>query len=410
MLLALPNIDIIGRALGQDGATIGIAIAVALTLDLSLNVSFNPTRSVIADVTPEGEKRTKGYAWMQTVSGTFGVLAYFIGASLGNHALIYLGAFLVFVFSIVPPLFITEPRFLNQADESSSQEQAPISLKEILVSLLPLYGYLIYGVYVIIAQLAHLKAEGNIIEYFCIGLTFLIGAYILFTAAKEDKDETEFQKILLAHSFTWWGIQTMFIYTFFFVKDKMGNQADDGLLNALLSILPIEISDPSDVSGVIVNITFLLLNLVGALLPALLLQPMANKIGKVKVHMLSIALMAAGYFLIYYRAASPTLLFIFILVVGIGWASTISLSFAIMSERVNQAKMGLYMGVFNLSVVLPQLVASFKMGEIVNNQPDKSIVFLISTLTLAISAVLWLFVKESQKGRAVTVSGGSGGH
>jgi len=53
MLLALPNIDVISTAMGIEGI-LGVAIAVALTLDLAINVSFNPTRSVIADVTPEG--------------------------------------------------------------------------------------------------------------------------------------------------------------------------------------------------------------------------------------------------------------------------------------------------------------------------------------------------------------------
>ncbi len=84
-----------------------------------------------------------------------------------------------------------------------------------------------------------------------------------------------------------------------------------------------------------------------------------------------------------------------IAIAGIGWASVVSLPFAIMSEKVNQSKMGLYMGIFNLSVVLPQLVASFKMGDVINNATNKSIVFAICAITLAISGVLWMFVKES---------------
>ena len=84
-------------------------------------------------------------------------------------------------------------------------------------------------------------------------------------------------------------------------------------------------------------------------------------------------------------------------VVGIGWASLVSLPFAIMSERVDQIKMGLYMGIFNLSVVLPQLVASFKMGEVVSAAQDKSVIFLICALCLAISGLLWLFVKNDKK-------------
>ncbi len=52
-LLALPNIGVIQASLGIDGV-LGVAIVVSLTIDLAINVSFNPTRSIIADVTPEG--------------------------------------------------------------------------------------------------------------------------------------------------------------------------------------------------------------------------------------------------------------------------------------------------------------------------------------------------------------------
>jgi len=95
MILALPNIGVIQEGLGLE-AVLGIAILVSMVLDLSINVSFNPTRSIIADVTPSGKPRTKGYTWMQTVSGTFGVLSYFIGAVFGNIELLYVGVFLVF--------------------------------------------------------------------------------------------------------------------------------------------------------------------------------------------------------------------------------------------------------------------------------------------------------------------------
>ena len=56
--------------------------------------------------------------------------------------------------------------------------------------------------------------------------------------------------------------------------------------------------------------------------------------------------------------------------------------------------MGLFMGLFNLAVVLPQLVASFGVGEAVSKASDKSLIFIVSTFTLAVSAVLWFMVKD----------------
>jgi len=119
MLLALPNLDIISASLGVGGI-LGVAIAVALTLDLAINVSFNPTRAIIADVTAAGDERTKGYTWMQSISGTFGVLAYAVGAVFDNYVLIYSGALLVLLFSVIPPLFISEPRELAPEDTTQA--------------------------------------------------------------------------------------------------------------------------------------------------------------------------------------------------------------------------------------------------------------------------------------------------
>jgi MFS family permease len=106
--------------------------------------------------------------------------------------------------------------------------------------------------------------------------------------------------------------------------------------------------------------------------------------------------MAAGYALIYFFGANIVTFFIAMTIVGMGWASLVSLPFAIMSERVDQSKMGLYMGIFNLSVVLPQLVASFKMGEVIGAAADKSVIFAICAVCLAISGLLWIFVKNNK--------------
>ena len=325
MLLALPNIGVISEALGFE-EVIGVAIAVALSLDLAINISFNPTRSVIADVTPEGDVRTKGYTWMQTISGFFGVVAYLIGAFISNYTLIYMGAALVFLFSVLPILFVKEPKELDQQNEVDAKKP------------------------------------------------------------RKETDLVQFIKICLAHAFTWIGVQTMFIYTFSYIKENiMGFATIETITEA-----------QNNEIGFITGISFAILNTVGFLLPALVLEPITKKIGRVKTHMLCIATMAIGYVLIILFGQSQEMLFILMAVVGIGWAAVVSLPFAIMSESVDQAKMGLYMGLFNLSVVIPQLVAS-SLGKFIDGQADKNMIFIVSAITLGISAVLWLFVKETRK-------------
>ena len=391
MLLALPNIDIISSSLGFDGI-LGVAIAVALTLDLAINISFNPTRSIIADVTPAGVERTKGYTWMQTISGTFGVLAYVIGAVWNNYLLIYIGVGLVFLLSVIPPLFIEEPRELKNSDSGdSSVQKSKTSFGEILNNIQPLWGFLIYAVYAIVGRMLNYHPENYYIELIC----FLITIYFILKVIlknvdalpKKEADLVGFKKVLAAHSFTWIGIQTMFVYMFAYVQYKVYGFTDGSLIDENTKIE----------MGRIVSISFLILNSVGALLPVLVLEPITEKIGRVKTHAICIATMAIGYAGILFFGFTPVVIYIMMGVLGIGWASTISLPFAIMSQKVDQAKMGLFMGLFNLAVVLPQLVASFGVGQAVSKTDDKSLIFIVSTFTLAVSAILWFMVREKKE-------------
>ena len=158
MLLALPSIDVISAALGLKGV-LGVAIVVVLSLDVAINVGFNPTRAIIADVTPEGNDRTRGFTWMQTVSGTISVGAYAIGAIFDNIVLIYVGAILVLLFTLFPPLLVEEPKTLGDQTPAKSDESVSRSFREILLSIQPLWGFLIYDIYAISLRLAGIHFE-----------------------------------------------------------------------------------------------------------------------------------------------------------------------------------------------------------------------------------------------------------
>ncbi|MBE0643567.1 MAG: MFS transporter [Bacteroidetes bacterium] len=325
MLIALPNIQRISDALGFEGI-LGVAIAVALTLDLAINISFNPTRSIIADVTPEGNPRTKGYTWMQTISGFFGVAAYAVGATLGNYTLIYSGAIVVLLFSLLPPLFITEPREA-EADGSEDMDDAEAS-----------------------------AASTGVLE----------------------TRWGQLWRIYFAHAFSWLGIQTMFVYIIAYINQKLNPASDFE-------------------SGQIISISFLILNTVGFILPVLVLEPLAERMGRVRVHLSAVAVMAAAYLGIVLFGKSSLILYVLMAFAGVGWAAVVSLPFAIMSENVKKGRMGFFMGVFNLSVVIPQLIVSLGLGILIQNAADKNIIFIIAAVSLAVSAGLWMLVAEPQR-------------
>ena len=215
---------------------------------------------------------------------------------------------------------------------------------------------------------------------------FILKSLLIKTDGKDksEKGIISFKKILAAHSFTWIGIQTMFVYMFAYVQFKVFGLDQNA-----------EISNQVKFQmGRIVTISFLIFNLVAAILPALVLEPISRKIGRVKTHFICIASMAVGYALMLFLGYSAYVIYVIMAILGIGWSSTISLPFAIMSQQIDQRRMGLFMGLFNLSVVLPQMVASFGVGQAVNAASDKSLIFIISTVTLGISAMLWTMIKE----------------
>ncbi|MCB9292148.1 MAG: MFS transporter [Lewinellaceae bacterium] len=388
-LLALPNLEIVSAALGIEGI-LGVAIAVALALDISINVGFNPTRSIIADVTPEGAKRTKGYTWMQTISGTFGMLAYVIGAITGKLFLIYFGAGLVLLFTIVPPFLVEEPRNFEGEDSGDGH-----SFREGFRAIKPLWGFLLYACYRVPVRVMEIEVGHHYMEMFCAALTvFLIAQSLLQSETGKPKRESGrigFQKVLAAHSFTWVGVQSMFIYMFSFLQFRFPDFSQEA-------------------NGRVIDIAFLILNGVAALFPALILEPVTRRIGRVTTHWICIAIMAIGYAGVWLLGTSPAMIYALMAVLGIGWAATVSLPFAIMSQKVDQSRMGLYMGLFNLSVVLPQLVASLGVGEFMGRVENKSVLFVICAVTLGISALSWMLVKEEQTGEGVEVLPGGGGH
>jgi maltose/moltooligosaccharide transporter len=390
MLLALPSIGVISARLGFDGI-LGVAIAVAIALDLSINVSFNPARSLITDVTPEGVERTRGYTWMQTVSGTFGVLAYAIGAVFGNETLIYVGAVIVLLFSILPVFVVAEPRALPHA--TSAAHAAHASVGSVLHLIQPLWGFLLYDVVAMGLKLAGVNLPGHVLE---VGCGMFAIALIWRTLATKDRDPlharttlTDYRKVLAANSLSWIGMQTMFVYMIAFAQQRFPGLDDEG-------------------TGKLLSTSFLALNAVAALLPAMVLLPLARRFGVVRIHALCLASMAAGFGGVYLFAHTPAMLYLLMAFMGIGWAAMVSLPFSIMSQRVDPSRIGLYMGVFNLSIVLPQLVVSLGIGTFVGATADKGFIFVIGAIGMALSAVAWRSVTEvdaARSGVAATTAG-----
>lgn len=92
---------------------------------------------------------------------------------------------------------------------------------------------------------------------------------------------------------------------------------------------------------------------------ALLLTLYAAKrsINRKYIHMLSLIAGGLGFISMYYIQEPSQLIYSFILI-GISWGSILSMPYAMLSSAINPKKMGIYMGIFNMFIVIPQIIAA----------------------------------------------------
>ena len=83
---------------------------------------------------------------------------------------------------------------------------------------------------------------------------------------------------------------------------------------------------------------------------------MKNKINRKYIHMVSLILGGLGFIYMFYATPS-TLMYSFILI-GFSWGSILSMPYAMLSSSVNPNKMGMMMGLFNMFIVIPQIMAA----------------------------------------------------
>jgi maltose/moltooligosaccharide transporter len=100
-----------------------------------------------------------------------------------------------------------------------------------------------------------------------------------------------------------------------------------------------------------------------AALAAMVIPFMVRRFGLSKSHMMNLVLGAAGLASIAV-IRDPDWLLLSMVGVGFAWASILSLPYALLAGCVPSRKMGVYMGIFNFFIVIPQLVAASVLGVV----------------------------------------------
>ncbi len=134
-----------------------------------------------------------------------------------------------------------------------------------------------------------------------------------------------------------------------------------------------------------------------SMLVALLLSAYAARrpLNRRAVHAVSLLLGGAGFLSMWF-VPSPTWLILSFALVGVAWASILSMPYALLSSHVPEERMGIYMGIFNMFIVIPQIVAATLLGPALRTAFDGRPIFalIISGASLLLAALCVLGVRE----------------
>ena len=162
------------------------------------------------------------------------------------------------------------------------------------------------------------------------------------------------KKLGIVQFFSWFALFTMWVFTTSaLATHQFGLSPDD--------TKSLEFNKAGDLTGHL----FGLYNLF-AIPFAFLLTPIAKKIGKKQTH--ALALFCGGLGLISMFFIKDTgMLWISMIGLGFAWASILAMPYAMLIDAIPQRKMGVYMGIFNFFIVMPQIINGIFGGPVVKN-------------------------------------------
>ena len=397
-----------------------VAAGMLWIMDASINVSMEPFRAFVGDMLPS-EQRTKGFAMQSFFIGIGAVVAsalpwimtnWFGVANTAAEGVIppsvkwsfYLGAF-AFITAVSWTVFRTKeysPEELEAFEAAEKEEiEDPDALRE--VPLLAGEGqkkirmgilFFVFGLlatiltYVFALDKEVYVATGGLAV---VGLVFSLAGYL------QQSGKTESGLVVVMHDmlnmpktmkqlavvqfFSWFGLFAMWIYTTSAVTAHIYGTSDT--TTALYN-------EGADWVGVMFGVY----NGVAALV-AFGLAPLAKMTSRKTVHAASLVLGGLGLISIYFWS-DPTMLIISMIGIGIAWASILAMPYAILAGSLPSNKMGLYMGIFNFFIVLPQLLAATILGAVTRTLFEGQAVFalMLGGAIMILAALSMRFVDD----------------
>jgi maltose/moltooligosaccharide transporter len=193
------------------------------------------------------------------------------------------------------------------------------------------------------------------------------------------------QIVSLVQFFTWPGLFLMwFYYTTAVAVNVFGGK---------------DASDPVYAEGADFGSLTLSYYSVVTFLFALILPFIADKLGRKLTHSLCLLAGAIGLISVAW-VQNKYLLYVSMTGVGVAWASILSMPYAMLSGSLPKEKVGIYMGIFNFFIVLPEIIASLGFGWLMRNvlNNDRLLAVQIGGGLMILAALIcFLFIKEQRQ-------------
>ncbi len=310
-----------------------------MIMDASINISMEPFRALVADKLPE-EQHTLGFSVQTLLIGIGAVVGSWLPYMLGNW------------FGV-------------------SKEAAATGLVADNVT----YSFY-FGAFVLISTIL-----------WTIFTTTEYPPDILEEDSKLEEKPKKFfippimLKLLLVQFFSWFALFSMWVYTTPAVALRFYGTTDPN-------------STLFGEAGDWVGILFGVYNGVSAII-ALSLPVIAKRLSKKLTH--AIALSIGGVSLLSFLVfTNPYLLIIPMIGIGIAWGSILAMPYAMLASSIPPKKMGVYMGLFNMSITIPQIVSGVFSGLILKYffADNPILCIVMAGVSMFLGAISALFIKE----------------
>ena len=400
-----------------NSPTLWVAAGMLWIMDASINISMEPFRAFVGDMLPS-EQRTIGFSMQSFFIGTGAIIAsalpyiftnWFNVSNVAPEGKIpqsvklsfYIGA-AVFFLSVAWTVFSSKEyspeelkKFSDKSSLASEDRNNIISISEsnkfirygiawlftgaILLFVFDIFIYMDYGLMVLFGGIALF----GILQIFAGFLSKNNNKELGFTTVINDlyKMPKTMRQLAVVQFFSWFALFAMWIYTTPAVTHHIYGATDTS--SALYN-------EGADWVGVLMAVY----NGFAAVM-AFFIMWLAKKTNRKTVH--AISLVAGGIGLTsFYFIKNPELLLISELGIGLAWASILAMPYAILTGALPQNKMGVYMGIFNFFIVIPQITAAAILGFFVRDIFGNEAIYalLLGGASMIVAAFLVKFVDD----------------